>query len=115
MSEVNGQDPLIPPPGPRLLNELLIGGPMHGQYAMIPEDRNEYLLFPPSDKSPLALDYEPPTPELYHRSDLTAEIDGQPLRRSVFRHTSIPYEMALAGLTDLLLTAWIKGEVSPGG
>lgn len=119
MSEANGQDPLFPKPEPRLLNELLIGGTRHGQYAMIPEDKNEWFLFTEAqqrtDVLSIATDTPPPVPELYVRSDLTAEIDGEPLRRSVFRHADVPYEHALAGLTDVLLTAWIRGEVSPGG
>jgi hypothetical protein len=101
------------------MNELLIGGTRHGTYAPIPETHNEWMLFTEADRehtnsilaSPLSL----PEPELYYRSDLRAEIDGVPLRRSLFRHSSIAYDQALAALTDLLLKAWIKGQVSPGG
>ena len=118
MSELNGAqlEPERPKPTPRVLNELVIGGPMHGRVAMIPEDRQEYLLFPPSEKSPLALDADVPVPELYFRAALSGDVGpgGATMHRTLFRHNSVSYEDAFAALTDMLLTAWIKGEVQLG-
>jgi hypothetical protein len=101
----------------RVLNELLIGGTRHGQYAPIPEDRNEWFLFPERkiETSPIMLDrIELPEPELYLRADMAGEVDGRPLRRSLFRHSTVSSEQALSAVVELLLTAWVKGEVSPG-
>lgn len=105
------------PPEPEakpLRKMLMIGGAWHGKTAMIADGVDVYNLFPPMDGSRL-LDAPVPIPETYVRERFSATDEDDTVHpREFFRIADANPGDIMAGLIDVIMTAWCKGEIDVG-